>query len=51
MQVTEDLHQNIVVNTDKTVSITVSADDLKTIKYTKGAETATGGTERTVYHC
>lgn len=42
MQVTEGFTPNIVVNTDKTVSITVSTDDLKTIKYTKGAETATG---------
>lgn len=41
MPVTDGFTPNIVVNTDKTVSITVSTDDLKTIKYTKGAETAT----------
>ena len=42
MPVTDGFTPNIVVNTDKTVSITVSTDDLKTIKYTKGAETETG---------
>ena len=42
MPVTEGFTPNIVVNTDKTVSITVSTDDLKTIKYTKDTETATG---------
>ena len=42
MPVTDGFTPDIVVNTDKTVSITVSTDDLKTIKYTKGAETATG---------
>lgn len=42
MPVTDGFTPNIVVKADKTVLITVSTDDLKTIKYTKGAETATG---------
>lgn len=42
MPVTDGFTPNIAVNTDKTVSITVSTDDLKTIKYTKDTETATG---------
>ncbi len=42
MPVTEGFTPNIVVKADNTVLITVSTDDLKTIKYTKDNETATG---------
>ena len=42
MPVTDGFTSNIVVKEDQTVLITVSTDDLKTIKYTKDTETATG---------
>ena len=42
MPVTDGFTSNIVVKADKTVLITVSTNDLKTIKYAKDTETVTG---------